>query len=125
MLEIVDVIVFVLVFVVEVMLVVFMLVEDDNDIEKGVDLLVWDNEGELVDVIFGDDIMCVDVLLVIYFFILVGGNMVDDCGCIDFRVLVVFDVLMKDVVLVEFVDLVVLLLCECLFSGFSVLGRLL
>jgi hypothetical protein len=99
------------------------LAEDDNDIEKGVDPSVWDNEGEPADVTPGDDITCADAPLATYFFTLVGGNTVDDCGRTDPRVLAAFDALMKDAAPAESADPAVPPLRERLLSGPSAPGR--
>jgi hypothetical protein len=97
--------------------------ETDNDIEKGVDPSVWDNEGEPEDVTPGEDITCADAPLATYFFTLVGGNTVDDCGRKDPEVLAAFDALMKEAAPTESVDREVPPLRERLLSGPSAPGR--
>ncbi|WP_411849463.1 hypothetical protein ACLB90_10595 [Stenotrophomonas sp. LGBM10] len=99
------------------------LAEPDHDIEKGVDPSVWDNEGEPEDVTPGEDITCADAPLATYFFTLVGGNTVDDCGRKDPKVLAAFDALMKEAAPAESTDPDVPSLRERLLSGPSAPGK--
>lgn len=67
-----------------------------NDVEKGVDPSVWDNEGEPEGETPGAEISCEQEPLATYFFTLVGGNSVDGCGRADAKVLAAFDALIAE-----------------------------
>ncbi|HAL22192.1 MAG TPA: hypothetical protein DCP40_05625, partial [Stenotrophomonas sp.] len=68
----------------------------EPSIEDGVDPSVWDNEGEPEGETPSGELSCQDNPLATYFFTLVGGNTVDDCGRKDARLLAAFDALMQD-----------------------------
>ncbi len=67
-----------------------------DDVEEGVDPSVWDNEGEPEGETPGEEITCEQAPLATYFFTLVGGNSVDNCGRADPKVAAAFDELMKE-----------------------------
>lgn len=70
-------------------------VDPEPSIEDGVDPSVWDNEGEPEGDSPAAELTCADDPLATYFFTLVEGNTVDDCGRKDPKVLAAFDTLMK------------------------------
>lgn len=101
-------------------------VEKEPSIEEGVDPAVWDNEGEpesepppAADA----ELACTDDPLATYFFTLVGGNSVDDCGRKDPKVLAAFDALMKGTQDAESSDKAIKPLRARLLSGPSAPGQ--
>jgi len=99
-------------------------VENEPSIEDGVDPSVWDNEGEPEGETPGAELTCKDIPLATYFFTLVGGNSVDDCGRKDPKVLAAFDALMKNTAAAESPDKSIPSLRERLLSGPSGPGEL-
>lgn len=99
-------------------------VENEPSIEDGVDPSVWDNEGEPEAETPGAELTCKDNPLATYFFTLVGGNTVDDCGRKDPKVLAAFNALMKGTHDAESPDKTIPSLRERLLSGPSGPGEL-
>ncbi|QGL61858.1 hypothetical protein FEO87_00730 [Stenotrophomonas maltophilia] len=99
-------------------------VENAPSVEDGVDPSVWDNEGEPEGETPGAELTCADNPLATYFFTLVGGNTVDDCGRKDPKVLAAFDALMKNTAAAESPDKNIPSLRERLLSGPSGPGEL-
>lgn len=99
-------------------------VESEPSIEDGVDPSVWDNEGEPEGETPGAELTCKDNPLATYFFTLVGGNTVDDCGRKDPKVLAAFNALMKNTAAAESPDKTIPSLRERLLSGPSGPGEL-
>lgn len=99
-------------------------VENEPSIEDGVDPSVWDNEGEPEAETPGAELTCKDNPLATYFFTLVGGNSVDDCGRKDPKVLAAFNALMKNTAAAESPDKSIPSLRERLLSGPSGPGEL-
>ncbi len=99
-------------------------VENEPSIEDGVDPSVWDNEGEPEGESPGAELTCKDNPLATYFFTLVGGNSVDDCGRKDPKVLAAFNALMKNTAAAESPDKSIPSLRERLLSGPSGPGEL-
>ncbi|EED38413.1 hypothetical protein SSKA14_1424 [Stenotrophomonas sp. SKA14] len=101
-------------------------VESEPSIEDGVDPSVWDNEGEPESeppLAQKAELTCADNPLATYFFTLVGGNSVDDCGRKDPKVLAAFNALMKDTAAAESSDKDIPSLRVRLLSGPSAPGR--
>ncbi|MCM2525367.1 inhibitor of vertebrate lysozyme family protein [Stenotrophomonas maltophilia] len=92
--------------------------------EDGMDPSVWDNEGEPEDPSAGGELTCADNPLATHFFTLVGGNIVDDCGREDPKVLAAFNALMKNTAAAESADREIPSLRERLLSGPSGPGDL-
>ncbi|MHC1654665.1 hypothetical protein ACODUL_15445 [Stenotrophomonas maltophilia] len=99
-------------------------VENERPVGDGVDPAVWDNEGEPEDPGADGELTCKDNPLATYFFTLVGGNTVDDCGRKDPKVLAAFDALMKGTQDAESTDRDIPPLRERLLSGPSGPGAL-
>ncbi len=91
--------------------------------EHGEDPSVWDNEGEPEGETPGSQITCEQQPLATYFFTLVGGNSVDDCGRKDAKVVAAFDALMKEAAAAESADPELPPLRERLLSGPSAPGQ--
>ncbi|HDS1123949.1 TPA: hypothetical protein QDZ60_001230 [Stenotrophomonas maltophilia] len=101
-------------------------VESEPSIEDGVDLSVWDNEGEPESEPPPPqkaELTCADNPLATYFFTLVGGNSVDDCGHKDPKVLAAFNALMKNIAAAESPDKDIPSLRVRLLSGPSAPGQ--
>ncbi|HEL2978817.1 TPA: hypothetical protein UMB92_001662 [Stenotrophomonas maltophilia] len=101
-------------------------VESAPSIEDGVDPSVWDNEGEPESEpppAAEAELTCADNPLATYFFTLVGGNSVDDCGRKDPKVLAAFDALMKGTQDAESSDTQIPPLRKRLLSGPSAPGQ--
>lgn len=94
-----------------------------DDVEKGVDPSVWDNEGEPEGETPGAEITCEQEPLATYFFTLVGGNSVDNCGRTNPKVLAAFDALMVEAKPAESPDTEVAPLRQRLLSGPSGPGK--
>ncbi|AWH31530.1 MULTISPECIES: Ivy family c-type lysozyme inhibitor [Stenotrophomonas] len=95
----------------------------EPSIEDGVDPSVWDNEGEPEGETPSGELSCQDNPLATYFFTLVGGNTVDDCGRKDARLLAAFDALMQDTADAESSEPGIAPLRERLLSGPSAPGQ--
>lgn len=98
----------------------------EPSIEAGVDPSVWDNEGEPESEPPpppNTELTCADNPLATYFFTLVGGNSVDDCGRKDPKVLAAFDALMKGTQQAESSDTEIKPLRARLLSGPSAPGQ--
>lgn len=102
----------------------------EPSIEDGVDPSVWDNEGEPESEPESEpppaadaELACTDDPLATYFFTLVGGNSVDDCGRKDPKVLAAFDALMKGTQDAESSDKAIKPLRARLLSGPSAPGQ--
>lgn len=95
----------------------------EPSIEDGVDPSVWDNEGEPEGETPAAEISCAEQPLATYFFTLVGGNSVDDCGRKDPQLLAAFDALMKEAAPAESSDADLPPLRERLLSGPSAPGK--
>ncbi|TDB27107.1 hypothetical protein ATCM_05265 [Stenotrophomonas sp. ATCM1_4] len=95
----------------------------EASVEDGVEPSVWDNEGEPEGETPGAEITCEQQPLATYFFTLVGGNSVDNCGRKDAKVLAAFDALMKEATPAESTDPQILPLRERLLSGPSAPGQ--
>ncbi|MBK0027355.1 hypothetical protein IAE57_14380 [Stenotrophomonas sp. S48] len=95
----------------------------EPSIEDGVDPSVWDNEGEPEGESPSGELTCKDHPLATYFFTLVGGNTVDDCGRKDARLLAAFDALMQDTADAESSEPGIAPLRKRLLSGPSAPGQ--